>query len=74
MRLLFIVKQQKTPYMKRFLTLLAKNTGSILILAGVAVLAIAQFKNVLQNDHLLIAAILFIVGIIVEVIINKRLI
>lgn len=60
--------------MKRFFTLLAKNTGSILVLAGVAVLAIAQFQGVLQNTHLFIAAGLFIVGIIAEVLVNKRLI
>lgn len=60
--------------MKRFFTLLAKNTGSIIVLAGVAVLAIAQFQGVLQNNHLFIAGALFIVGILAEIIVNKRLI
>lgn len=60
--------------MKRFFTLLAKNTGSMLVLAGVAVLAIAQFNGALQNTHLFIAAGLFVVGIIAEVLVNKRLI
>ncbi len=60
--------------MKRFFTLLLKNTGSMLVLAGVAVLAIAQFQGVLQNTHLFIAGGLFVLGIISEVLVNKRLI
>lgn len=58
--------------MKKFLTLLFKYLGSILILCGVALLAIVQFKGILINTHLFIAGGLFIVGILAEIIINKH--
>lgn len=60
--------------MKKFLTALVKHLGSIIVLAGVAVLAIAQFSNSLQNTHLFIAGALFIIGILTEVFINKKVI
>ena len=60
--------------MKKFFTALVKHLGSIVVLAGVAVLAIAQFSNTLQNTHLFIAGALFIIGIVAEVIINKTVI
>ncbi len=59
--------------MKKFFISLLKYTGSILVLAGVAVLAIAQFKGILQNMHLFIAGGLFVLGILAEIIINKRI-
>lgn len=57
--------------MKRFFTLLLKNTGSILVLAGVAVLAYFQFNAILSNIHLFIAGALFVLGILAEIIVNR---
>ena len=58
--------------MNKFLLHLLKYLGSIIILAGIAVLAVAQFKGVLVNTHLFIAGGLFIVGVLAEIIVNKR--
>lgn len=60
--------------MKKFLVSLVKHLGTIIVLAGVAVLAIAQFNNALQNTHLFIAGALFILGILAEVFVNKKVI
>ena len=55
--------------MKTFL----KYLGPIIVLIAIAILAVAQFTAALTNTHLLIALVLFIIGIIVEIIINKKI-
>ena len=60
--------------MKKFFTPLVKQLGSIIVLAGVDVLAVAQFTNALQNTHLYVAAGLFVIGILTEVFVNKKVI
>ncbi len=59
----------KQHIMKSFL----KYLGPIIVLIGVAILAIAQFSGVLNNTHLLIAILLFIISIVVEIIVNRKI-
>ncbi len=55
----------------KFFKNLLKYLGVILVLCGVAVLAIAQFCGSLVNTHLYIAAALFLIGIIAQIVVNK---
>jgi membrane protein YdbS with pleckstrin-like domain len=58
--------------MKKILILLLKNLGIIIVLAGTVVLAATQFKGILTNTWLLVAAGLFVLGLITHIFINKR--
>ena len=55
----------------KFFKHLLKYLGVILVLCGVAILAIAQFSGSLANGHLYIAAALFLIGIIAQIVVNK---
>lgn len=58
--------------MKKFFTLLLKNLGLIIVLAGTVVLAATQFSGKLTNTTLVIAAALFVIGLLAQIIVNKR--
>ncbi|MDD2617951.1 MAG: hypothetical protein PHT87_04050 [Bacteroidales bacterium] len=58
--------------MKKFFTLLLKNLGVIIVLGGTAVLAATQFTGNLSNTWLLVAAGLFVLGMLTQIYVNKR--
>lgn len=51
---------------------LLKNTGLLIILAGVVLLSVVVFTKVQTNTHLAISLVLIIGGLLAHIIINKK--
>jgi hypothetical protein len=50
---------------------LLKNTGLLVILAGVIILGVVVFTKVQTNAHLALSLVLIVGGLITHIIINK---
>jgi hypothetical protein len=52
---------------------LLKNTGLLIILAGVVLLSVVVFTKVQTNSHLAISLVLIVGGLLAHIFINKLL-